>query len=59
MNKVKETFEVCEDQLSWLDAIVEKFDLEDRGKAVRILLDYGATDGDADAIFGSIRCRHC
>ena len=59
MNKTQETFEVCEDHLEWLDAMVKKFDLEDRGKAIRILLDYGATDGDVDAIFGSIRCRHC
>jgi len=59
MNRVTETIEVFEDHLEWLDAMVAKFDLEDRGKAIRILLDYGATDGDADAIFGSIRCRHC
>ena len=59
MNKVNESFEIYEDHASWIGEMVEKFDLEERGKAIRVLLDYAASDGNLDEIFANFRCRHC
>jgi hypothetical protein len=57
--KVKASFEVLPDHLDMLATIVERHQLPDASKALRCLLDYAATDGDWEAIFGEIRCRRC
>ena len=58
-DKVTVQFEINDDAEKMLDEIVSKFGLPDRSKAIRILLDYVAEDGDQDEIFGEIRCRRC
>ena len=57
--KTDRTFDVNEDHGYWLKEMATKFDLPDEHKALRCLLDYAMTDGDLDAIFGEIRCKHC
>lgn len=53
------SFEVQQDALDMLDAAAEKYGLADRGKALRVLLDYAAADGDWDDIFSKRRCLRC
>jgi len=59
--KITHTFDLRNDQLDWLDQIVEKYGLPDEEKALRILLDYAIQDGDKDLIFSdeNMRCRYC
>jgi hypothetical protein len=60
-NKITHTFDLRNDQLDWLDQIVEEYGLPDEEKALRILLDYAIQDGDKDLIFSdeNMRCRYC
>ncbi len=58
-DKAAHTFEVQDDALAMLDEAAKKYDLEDRNKALRCLLDYCAEDGDWDEIFDVVRCRRC
>ena len=58
-DKVKLTFEIYEEHEDLLKAMVEKYSLPDTSKALRILLDYLAEDGDQDEIYENIRCRQC
>ncbi|MBM3538938.1 MAG: hypothetical protein FJX55_14025 [Alphaproteobacteria bacterium] len=57
--KLRVTFEVYPDSLAMLNDIAQRHGLPDASKALRCLLDYAATDGDWQAIFGKIRCRRC
>lgn len=57
--KVTVEFEINEDAQTLLQDIVEKYKLPNSSKAIRILLDYVAKDGDQDVIFKKIRCRRC
>lgn len=57
--KISVSFEITEDAQTLLQNIVTKYKLPDSSKAVRILLDYVAKDGDHDVIFKKIRCRRC
>ena len=57
--KVKLPFEVHPDAYQMLETIAERYSRPDASKALRALLDYAATDGDWDEIFGKIRCRRC
>ena len=57
--KIKATFEIHPDALQMLKTIQEKYQLPDTSKALRILLDYAAMDGDWDQIFATPRCRRC
>ena len=57
--KNKTEFEIQPDAIEMLDDIVEKYNLPDKSKALRCLLDYAATDGDWDVIFKKVRCRRC
>ena len=57
--KVKMTFEIQPDANEMLQTVAERYKLPDSSKALRCLLDYAATDGDWDEIFGKIRCRRC
>ena len=63
MAKDKETISVDLkiDQLNWLADIVEKFELPDESKALRILLDYAIEEAEEEEIFDieNMRCRHC
>ena len=58
-DKIEMAFEINVDAGDMLARIVERYDLPDASKALRILLDYAATDGDWDEIFGRVRCRRC
>ena len=58
-DKVKVEFEINSDADELLSEIVEKYDLPDTSKALRVILDYVAEDGDWDVIFGQVRCRRC
>lgn len=57
--KVKVPFEIHPDAYYMLETIAERYRLPDASKALRVLLDYAATDGDWDEIFAKIRCRRC
>ena len=58
-DKVTVEFEINEDAKTLLQDLVKKYRLPDSSKAVRIILDYVAKDGDQDLIFKKIRCRRC
>ena len=55
----KVTFEIKSDSYDMLKDIKEKYGLPDTSKALRVLLDYVAQDGDWDDIFGTVRCSRC
>lgn len=57
--KMKMTFQVNADAGDMLARIVARYNLPDASKALRILLDFAATDGDWDEIFAKPRCRRC
>ncbi len=57
--KVKVPFEIQPDSHEMLRTIAGRYELPDASKALRCLLDYAATDGDWDEIFGKVRCRRC
>lgn len=57
--KRRVTFEIYPDSYEMLLELTAKYQLPDASKTLRCLLDYAATDGDWDAIFGKIRCRRC
>lgn len=57
--KSETTFEVQRDLIAMLDQAVTRYNLADRDKALRCILDYVAEDGDWDEIFGKIRCLRC
>ncbi|MGK0168611.1 MAG: hypothetical protein ACI9W2_000328 [Gammaproteobacteria bacterium] len=57
--KVKVPLEIHPDAYHMLETIAERYALPDASKALRVLLDYAATDGDWDEIFAKIRCRRC
>ena len=56
---IKVTFEIKPDSYEMLKQIQSEFELQDTSKALRVLLDYAATDGDWKEIFGKIRCPRC
>lgn len=58
-DKISVTFEINEDAQILLQDMVTKYSLPDSSKAIRIILDYVAKDGDQDQIFKKIRCRRC
>ncbi len=57
--KIEVTLEIQSDQKAWLEKMVEQYDVEDSGKALRILLDYAMTEADTEELFENIRCNHC
>ena len=59
MPNIKVTFENNSDMYEMLKTIRDKYELPDTSKAMRVLLDYAADDGDWDEIFATIRCRRC
>ncbi|MCA8927789.1 MAG: hypothetical protein KDC18_06940 [Alphaproteobacteria bacterium] len=58
-DKVSISFEIQEDAVAFLTQMAEKYDLPDRDKALRVLVDYAMQDGDAEVIFGEVRCLRC
>ena len=52
-------FAVQADLVAMLEAAASKYNLRDRDKALRCILDYVAQDGDWDEIFSEIRCMRC
>jgi len=59
IDKLRVTFEIHADSYQMLQDIAAKYTLPDPSKALRCLLDYAATDGDWQQIFGEVRCRRC
>ena len=54
------TFEIYSDSEKMLDQISDKYDLPDRSKALRCLLDYvEEKESDWDDMFATIRCNRC
>ena len=58
-DKVEVKLMVHQKQLEWLQEMAKKHHLPDQDKALRVLLDFAAEDGDEAAIFEQLRCRHC
>ena len=54
------SFEIYSDSEKMLEQIVEKYDLPNKSKALRCLLDYvEENELDWDNIFATIRCNRC
>ena len=54
------SFEIYFDSEKMLEQIVEKYDLPDKSKALRCLLDYvEENELDWDNMFATIRCNRC
>ena len=53
-------FTIYSDQDEMLQQIVEAYELPDKSKAIRCLLDYvEENDGNWDDMFQTVRCNHC
>ena len=62
MSKEKKevTFEIYPDMDKLIDKIVNDYNLPDKSKAIRILLDYvDEKDSEWDEIFATTRCNRC
>ena len=61
MNEKKDvSFEIYSDSEKMLDQITNKYDLPDKSKALRCLLDYvEEKESDWDDIFATVRCNRC
>ena len=54
------SFEIYDDSEKMLDQIVDKYDLPDRSKAIRCLMDYvEEKESDWDDMFATVRCNRC
>ena len=54
------SFEIYDDSEKMLDQIVDKYDLPDKSKALRCLMDYvEENESDWDDIFATVRCNRC
>jgi predicted O-methyltransferase YrrM len=59
-DKISVTFEVNPDTLQMAEKITDKYELPDRSKTLRCLLDFvSEKESSWDAIFKKIRCNHC
>ena len=62
MSKEKKevTFEIYPDMINLLEKIVDDYNLPDKSKAIRILLDYiDEKDSEWDEVFATTRCNRC
>ena len=61
MSEKKEvSFEIYSDSEKMLDQIADKYDLPDKSKALRCLLDYvEEKESDWDDMFATVRCNRC
>ncbi len=54
------SFEIYDDSEKMLDQIVDKYDLPDKSKALRCLMDYvEEKEADWDDMFATVRCNRC
>ena len=54
------SFEIYTDSDKMLDQIVDKYDLPDKSKAIRCLMDYvEEKETDWDDMFATVRCNRC
>ena len=54
------SFEIYSDSEKILEQIIDKYDLPDKSKALRCLLDYvEEKESDWDDMFATIRCNRC
>ena len=60
VNKIKVEFEIYEDMDKLLDKIVADYNLPDKSKALRVLIDYVDENETVwDNIFATTRCNRC
>ena len=61
MSEKKEvSFEIYLDSEKMLDQITDKYDLPDKSKALRCLMDYvEEKESDWDDMFATVRCNRC
>ena len=57
--KTKFSFDLNSDQIEWLNEMTEKYAIDDKDKALRIVLDYVQEESDLGTVFEEIRCNHC
>ena len=58
--KIDVSFEIYSDSKKLLEQIVDKYDLPDKSKALRCLLDYlEEKESDWDDMFATVRCNRC
>ena len=54
------SFEIYGDSEKMLDQIVDKYDLPDKSKALRCLMDYiEENESNWDDMFATVRCNRC
>ena len=54
------SFEIYDDSEKMLDQIVDKYDLPDKSKAIRCLMDYvEEKETEWDDMFATVRCNRC
>ena len=54
------SFEIYDDSEKMLDQIVDKYDLPDKSKALRCILDYvEENESNWDDMFTTVRCNRC
>ena len=54
------SFEIYSDSEKMLDQITDKYDLPNKSKALRCLLDYvEEKESDWDDMFATVRCNRC
>ena len=57
--KKEEVFSIQEDMTDMLEYLASKYKLADRSKALRVILDYVAEEGDIEEIYSVRRCLRC
>ena len=54
------SFEIYDDSEKMLNQIVDKYELPDKSKALRCLMDYvEEKESDWDDMFATVRCNRC
>ncbi len=60
MKKKDVSFEIYSDTEKMLEQITDKYDLPEKSKALRCLLDYvEEKESDWDDMFATVRCNRC
>ena len=58
--KIDMSFKIYSDSEKLLEQIVDKYELPDKSKALRCLLDYlEEKESDWDDMFATVRCNRC
>ena len=59
-NRLEERVSLVDTQVKFLDEIVEKYELPDKGKAIRCLIDFARINSaEHDRLFKEVRCLDC